>query len=85
MSKNNLQIKRETLLISSITSVLVQEKDLTRIIPAVSTSIAVAGTFTKGPIDEVVSISSDKNLCNVRKPTNTNFEIFLVLQLLTIF
>ena len=43
--------------------VLVQEKDLTRIIPAVSTSIgAVAGTFTKGPLDDVVSISSEQEL-----------------------
>ena len=41
--------------------VLVQEKDLTRIIPAVSTSIgAFAGEFRKGPLDEVVSISSEQ-------------------------
>ena len=32
--------------------VLVQERDLTNIIPAVSTSIgAVAGQFGKGPVD----------------------------------
>ncbi len=37
--------------------VLVQERDLTNIIPAVSTSIgAVAGQFAKGPLDEIVSI-----------------------------
>ena len=34
--------------------VLVQEKDLTNVIPAVATSIgAIAGQFVKGPIDEV--------------------------------
>ena len=39
--------------------VLVQEKDLTRIIPAVATSIgAFAGQFSQGPLDEIVSISS---------------------------
>ena len=41
--------------------VLVQEKDLTNVIPAVATSIgAIAGDFTKGPTDEIVSISSEK-------------------------
>ena len=40
--------------------VLVQERDLTRIIPAVSTSIgAVAGEFRKGPLEEIVAISSE--------------------------
>ena len=43
--------------------VLVQERDLTRIIPAVSTSIgAVAGEFRQGPLDEIVSISSENDL-----------------------
>jgi len=58
--------------------VLVQEKDLTRIIPAVSTSIgAIAGTFTKGPMDEVVSISSEQELVSTfGKPNNSNFEDF---------
>ena len=46
--------------------VLVQEKDLTNVIPAVATSIgAIAGDFTKGPVDEIVSISSEKDLSNV--------------------
>ena len=32
--------------------VLVQEKDISRVIPAVSTSIgAIAGQFAKGPVD----------------------------------
>ena len=39
--------------------VLVQEKDLTNVIPAVATTIgAVAGQFSQGPMDEVVSIAS---------------------------
>jgi len=43
--------------------VLVQEKDLTRIIPAVSTSIgAIAISANQGPVDEIVSISSEQEL-----------------------
>ncbi len=41
--------------------VLVQETDLTNIIPAVSTSIAGAVlTAEKGPIDELTLLSSEK-------------------------
>ena len=58
--------------------VLVQERDLTRIIPAVSTSIgAFAGEFRKGPLDEITSISSEQELVSVfGKPDNNNFEAF---------
>ena len=58
--------------------VLVQEKDLTRIIPAVSTSTgAFAGTFSKGPLDEVVSCGSESDLLlTFGKPDNSNFESF---------
>ena len=58
--------------------VLVQEKDLTRIIPAVSTSIgAFAGEFRKGPLDQITSISSEQELVSVfGKPDNSNFESF---------
>jgi hypothetical protein len=43
--------------------VLVQERDLTRIIPAVSTSVgAFAGQFSKGPLDEIVTVSSEQEL-----------------------
>jgi len=58
--------------------VLVQERDLTNIIPAVSTSIgAVAGQFQKGPIDEIISISSEQELVDTfGKPDSTNFEYF---------
>ena len=58
--------------------VLVQEKDLTRIIPAVSTSIgAVAIQATQGPLDEVTSISSEQELVSkFGKPNSTTFEGF---------
>jgi len=56
--------------------VLVQEKDLTNVIPAVATTIgAVAGQFNQGPMDEVVSIASEKELAETfGKPDSTNFE-----------
>ena len=58
--------------------VLVQEIDLTRVIPAVSTSIgAFAGEFRQGPVDEIVTISSEQNLVQTfGKPDSTNFEDF---------
>ena len=58
--------------------VLVQERDLTRIIPAVSTSIgAFAGEFRKGPLDQITSISSEQELVSVfGKPDSNNFEAF---------
>ena len=58
--------------------VLVQERDLTRIIPAVSTSIgAFAGEFRKGPLDEITSISSEQELVSdFGKPDSNNFEAF---------
>ena len=58
--------------------VLVQERDLTNIIPAVSTSIgAMAGAFSQGPIDEIISISSEQELVDTfGKPDSTNFETF---------
>jgi len=56
--------------------VLVQEQDLTNIVPAVSTSVgAFAGQFLQGPLEEVVTISSEKELVQVfGKPNNDNFE-----------
>ena len=58
--------------------VLVQERDLTRIIPAVSTSIgAFAGDFRQGPLDEVTSVSSEQELVTIfGKPDSNNFEDF---------
>ena len=57
---------------------LVQEKDITRIITAVSNSIvAVAFQATQGPLDEVVSISSEQELVSTfGKPNSTTFEGF---------
>ena len=56
--------------------VLVTEKDLTNIVPAVSTSgggIVLAAE--KGPIDEITLISSEKELVeNFGKPNSSNFE-----------
>ena len=56
--------------------VLVKEKDLTNVIPAIATTIgAVAGQFSQGPMDEVTSISSEKELVETfGKPDSTNFE-----------
>ena len=58
--------------------VLVQEKDLTNVIPAVATSIgAIAGDFVKGPLDEVVTVSSESDLVETfGKPNSTTFESF---------
>ena len=58
--------------------VLVQERDLTNIIPAVSTSIgAIAGDFAKGPVDEIIAISNEQELVDTfGKPNSTNFEYF---------
>ena len=56
--------------------VLVTEKDLTNVIPAVSTSAGgIVITAEKGPIDEVTTISSESELANVfGKPNSSNFE-----------
>ena len=58
--------------------VLVQERDLTRIIPAVSTSVGVfAGVFRKGPLDEIITVSSEQELVDTfGKPDSDNFEDF---------
>jgi len=56
--------------------VLVQEQDLTNIVPAVSTSIGgIAAQFLKGPLEEIVTISSEQDLVNYfGKPTSLNAE-----------
>ena len=52
-------------------------KDLTRIIPAVSTSIGAFAELSQGPLDEVVSISSEQELVSTfGKPDSSNFEDF---------
>ena len=59
--------------------VLVTEKDLTNVIPAVSTSSGgIVITAEKGPIDEITTISSEKELVdNFGKPNANNFEEWL--------
>lgn len=56
--------------------VLVQERDLTRIIPAVSTSVgAIVMEASKGPVDEIVTIASETELSQTfGTPNDTNFE-----------
>ncbi len=56
----------------------VTEKDLTNVIPAVSTSIGAIGVIAeKGPMDEVVLISSEDEYEDIfGKPTASNFEYF---------
>ena len=58
--------------------VLVTEKDLTNVIPAVSTtSGGIVMTAEKGPIDEVTTISSENELVETfGKPNSSNFEEF---------
>jgi hypothetical protein len=54
----------------------VTEKDLTNIVPAVSTSSGgIVITATKGPIDEMTTVSSEGELADIfGKPTADNFE-----------
>ena len=56
--------------------VLVKEIDLTNVVPAVATSIgAIAAGFGKGPVEEIIPISSEQELYQVfGKPDSNNFE-----------
>lgn len=56
--------------------VSVTEKDLTNVVPAVSTSSGgIVMTAEKGPVDEITTISSEKELLDTfGKPTADNFE-----------
>ena len=58
--------------------VLVQETDLTNIVPAVATSIgAMAIISEKGPVDEIVTVSSEKELVEqFGEPNGSTFEYF---------
>ena len=58
--------------------VLVSEKDLTNVIPAVATtSGGIVITAEKGPMDEVTQITSENELVEIfGKPTSSNFEEF---------
>jgi len=54
--------------------VQVKEVDLTNVVPAVSsTSVAVAGSFPWGPVDEVKVVSDGRGLVDdFSEPANTN-------------
>ena len=54
----------------------VTEKDLTNVVPAVSTSSGgIVITAEKGPVDEITTISSEKELVDIfGKPNADNFE-----------
>ena len=56
--------------------VQVLEKDLTNIIPAVSTTVgAFAGEFREGPLDEIVTIGNEQELVSIfGKPDANNYE-----------
>ena len=58
--------------------VLVTEKDLTSIVPAVATSIgAFAGAFQWGPVDQVTTVESENKLVEMfGKPNDTVFKSF---------
>ena len=58
--------------------VLVTEKDLTNVIPAVSTTAGgIVITAEKGPVDEITTIGSEQELVEVfGKPNANNFEEF---------
>ena len=58
--------------------VLVTEKDLTNIVPAVSTTCGgIVITAEKGPVDEITTISSENELVDIfGKPNSSNFEEF---------
>ena len=58
--------------------VLVTEKDLTNVIPAVSTSIGAIGVVAeKGPMDEITTVSSEDEYVRVfGKPDAKTFEYF---------
>ena len=58
--------------------VLVTEKDLTNVIPAVSTSIGAIGVVSeKGPMDEITTVSSEDEFVRVfGKPTADTYEYF---------
>jgi phage tail sheath protein FI len=59
--------------------VQVKEIDLTNVIPAVSTSIgAIAGTFQWGPVEEIVTVGSEKALVSTfGEPDADTFNYFM--------
>ena len=59
--------------------VQVKEIDLTNVVPAVSTSIgAIAGAFQWGPVGEIRTIGSEKELVEVfGKPNAQTYKYFM--------
>lgn len=57
----------------------IRERDLTNVVPAVSTSIgAIAGGFTWGPVKEIVTVASEKQLVDeFGRPTDLSFKHFM--------
>ena len=62
--------------------VQVKEIDLTNVIPATSASIgAIAGSFQWGPVDEVITVGSEKQLVNIfGQPNDDTFSYFMAAQ-----
>ena len=56
----------------------VKEIDLTNVVPAVSSSIgAMVGAFNAGPINQIVTVSSEAELVSIfGQPTSDNYEFF---------
>ena len=59
--------------------VLIQEQDLTNVVPAVATTIGgICGDFEWGPVHEIVSVDSENNLVDrFGKPRLTEYEDFM--------
>ena len=59
--------------------VQVKEIDLTNVIPAVSTSIgAIAGAFQWGPVDEIITVGSEKALVDwFGEPDASTYKYFM--------
>lgn len=57
----------------------VREIDLTNVVPAVSSSIGgIAGAFAWGPVEEIVTLGSEKDLVNVfGRPTDDTYQYFM--------
>ena len=57
----------------------VREIDLTNVVPAVSSSIGgIAGAFAWGPVEEIVTLGSEKDLVNVfGRPTDDTYKYFM--------
>ena len=60
--------------------VSVTEKDLTNIVPAVSTTAGgIVMTAEKGPVDEITTISSEQELVDIFGKPNAKIDILLTI------